>query len=156
MTSDKRIDRAERTIQAPPEDIWRELSEAKCLARWLPPKGARGEVQAFDLRPGGEFRMTLHFPPGVAGKAGPSRDEIEGRIVTVEPPHLLVWVVAFPSDDPAYAGTMTMRWTLSATGSGTVAAVSAIDPPPGIDPEVHRNALAESLANLAAAAERAA
>lgn len=155
MASDHRIDRAERTIRASPDDVWRELSDAERLARWLPPKGARGEVHAFDLWPGGEFRLTLHFPPGVAGKAGPSRDEIKGRIVTVEPPRLLAWEVEFPSDDPAYAGTMAMRWTITASSSGSLVAVAAIDPPAGIDSEVHRQALAESLANLATAAEPA-
>lgn len=149
-----RIDRVERTIAASPDRVWRELSDARRLERWLPPEGARAEVHAFDLRPGGEFRMTLHFPPGVSGKAGPQRDEVVGRIVAVDAPRRLEWEVEFPSRDADNAGTMRMRWDLAATGAGTQVTVQAFDPPSGIDAAVHEKALAGSLDHLAAASER--
>jgi hypothetical protein len=57
--------------------------------------------------------------------------------------------VDFVSDDPAFAGTMTMTWELSANNSGTRVEIRADDVPAGISPEDHAIGMASSLANLA-------
>ncbi len=62
--------------------------------------------------------------------------------------------VDFVSDDPAYAGTMTMTWELSAVDAGTRVEVRADDVPDGISAEDHAAGLASSLTNLAAYLER--
>ena len=60
----------------------------------------------------------------------------------------------FESDDPAFAGTMRMTWTLRPTGGGTELTVRAEDVPDGIRREDHLAGLNASLANLAAFLER--
>jgi uncharacterized protein YndB with AHSA1/START domain len=150
MGREHRIDRAARVVAAPPERVWRALTDAESLARWLPPEGASAEVHAYDPRVGGDFRMTLRFPPRTAGKAGPARDEVVGKVIAVTAGRRLTWEVEFPSDDPGYAGLMKTLWTLTPAGAGTRVTVEAIDPPPGIDRDEHEAALTESLAHLAA------
>jgi hypothetical protein len=48
---------------------------------------------------------------------------------------------------------MTMTWTLTGGPEGTLVAVEATGVPRGIDQAVHEQALASSLANLAAHVE---
>jgi len=72
------------------------------------------------------------------------------RIIALDPPERVVWSVEFPSDDPAFAGTMFMKWTLEAAPEATDVTVRATDVPSGIDPDDHAAGLASSLANLAA------
>jgi hypothetical protein len=62
--------------------------------------------------------------------------------------------VDFVSDDPAYAGTMTMTWQVTAVEAGTRVDIVAQDVPDGISPEDHAAGLASSLTNLAAYVER--
>lgn len=63
-----RVDRASREIAASPSQIYAALTARQVVETWLPPSGARGVMEAFDLRPGGAFRMTLIFDdPGETG-----------------------------------------------------------------------------------------
>ena len=57
--------------------------------------------------------------------------------------------VAFISDDPAFAGTMTMTWEVLEVGDGTHIRITAEDVPDGISAEDHAEGLSSSLANLA-------
>ncbi|WP_019201912.1 SRPBCC domain-containing protein [Tsukamurella sp. 1534] len=148
-----REDTATRTVTAAPAQVRRAFADADLLARWLPPSGMTGVLDRHDLRPGGGFRLRLVYdgPHGAPGKHGPDEDVSEVRI-----PELgdrAVWLVDFPSDDPAYAGTMTMTWTFLPVDGGTEVTVRATGVPPGISPEDHAEGLASSLANLAAAVE---
>ena len=58
--------------------------------------------------------------------------------------------VDFVSDDPAYAGTMTMTWEVTAVDGGDALDIRADDVPDGISADDHAAGLASSLANLAA------
>jgi uncharacterized protein YndB with AHSA1/START domain len=151
MGREQRIDRAARVVPGPPDAVWRALTQGDQLERWLPPAGAVGEVHAYEAREGGPLRMTLTFPPGTEGKAGPARDEVVGRVVAVTKGRRLTWEVEFPSDKPENAGAMRMLWTLTPAGAGTRVTVEAIDPPHGIDRDEHERALVESLDKLAEA-----
>jgi hypothetical protein len=59
------------------------------------------------------------------------------------------------SDDPAFAGTMVMTWTITAVGAATRVDIAAEDVPDGISAADHAAGLTSSLANLAAHLERA-
>ena len=52
-------------------------------------------------------------------------------------------------DDPAFAGTMTMTWEVTAVDVGTRVDIRADDVPAGVSAEDHAAGLASSLANLA-------
>jgi hypothetical protein len=60
-----------------------------------------------------------------------------------------VQAVDFVSDDPAFAGTMTMTWDVVPDGDATRVVITAADVPAGISPEDHTVGMQSSLANLA-------
>jgi hypothetical protein len=65
----------------------------------------------------------------------------------------VVQAVEFVSDDPAFAGTMTMTWEVAAQSDGTQVTIRAVDVPEGISAEDHAVGLSSSLAQLAAFVE---
>ena len=55
----------------------------------------------------------------------------------------------FLSEDPAYAGTMTMTWEIEAVAGGTRVQITVEDVPSGISADDHEAGLKSSLENLA-------
>jgi uncharacterized protein YndB with AHSA1/START domain len=151
-----RTDRASRVMAAPPEHVWAALIDPEALLAWLPPGGMTGRFEQFDARPGGTYRMVLTYSDasGARGKASADSDIVEARFVDIVPGERLVQAVDFVSDDPAYAGTMTMTWEITAVDAGTRVDIVAEDVPDGISTEDHAAGLASSLANLAAYVEQ--
>jgi uncharacterized protein YndB with AHSA1/START domain len=147
---------ASRVIVAPPERVWAALVDPGALLAWLPPSRMTGRFERFDARPGGSCRMVLTYTDasGAPGKATAESDIVEARFVSIVPGERVVQAVDFVSDDPAYAGTMTMTWEVTAVDAGTRVDIVAEDVPDGISAEDHAAGLASSLANLAAYVER--
>ena len=116
-----RTDRASRVIAAPPERVWAALVDPGALLAWLPPGEMTGRFERFDARPGGSYRMVLTYSDasGAPGKASAESDIVEARFVDIVPGERVVQAVDFVSDDPAYAGTMTMTWAVAAVDAGT-------------------------------------
>lgn len=146
-----RTDSTSRVIHAHPERVFAALVDPDALVVWLPPTGMTGRFERFDARPGGSYRLVLTYedPSSGSGKGTPGSDIVEARFVEVVPNLRVVQAVDFVSDDPAFAGTMTMTWELSANNGGTRVEIRADDVPAGISPEDHAAGLASSLANLA-------
>ncbi|MGZ6840404.1 MAG: SRPBCC family protein [Frankiaceae bacterium] len=151
-----RTDRASRVIAAPPERVWAALVDPKALMAWLPPAGMTGRFERFDARPGGSYRMVLTYSDASAapGKASVDSDIVEARFGDIVPGERVVQAVDFVSDDPAYAGTMTMTWEVTAVDAKTRVDILAEDVPDGISAEDHAAGLASSLTNLAAYVEQ--
>src|SRR6266566_8360517 len=116
-----RTDRASRVIAAPPERVWAALVNPEALMAWLPPSGMTGRFERFDARPGGSYRMILTYADasGAPGKATADSDIVEARFVDIIPGVRVVQAIDFVSDDPAYAGTMTMTWEVTAVDTVT-------------------------------------
>ena len=152
-----RTDSVSRVIRADPERVFPALVDAEALSRWLPPAGMSGRFEKFVAVPGGSYRLVLTYDDDTAavGKTTSSSDVVEARFVDIVPDERVVQAVDFVSDDPAFAGTMTMTWELSAEGSGTRVELRAEDVPSGISREDHETGMASSLANLAAFVEGA-
>ena len=93
--------------------------------------------------------MTYADASRARGKATADSDVVEARFVDVVPDLRVVQEVDFVSDDPAFAGTMTMTWEVTAVDGGTRVDITADDVPDGISAEDHAVGLASSLANLA-------
>ncbi|MFD4991355.1 SRPBCC domain-containing protein [Cellulosimicrobium cellulans] len=145
-----RVDEASRLVGAAPRDVYRALVDRDALVAWLPPEGMTGRFERFDLRPGGSYRMVLAYadPDADPGKTGEGTDVVDVAIVDLVPGRKVVQEVDFPSDDPAFAGTMTMTWTVEPAGDGARVTVRATGVPSGISPEDHAAGLASSLAHL--------
>ena len=143
-------------IAAPPERVWAAFVNPGALMAWLPPGGMTGRFERFDARPGGSYRMVLTYSDasGAPGKATAESDIVEARFVDIVPGERVVQAVDFVSDDPAYAGTMTMTWEVAVADAGTRVDIVAEDVPDGISAEDHAAGLASSLAKLAAYAEQ--
>ncbi|QTG82529.1 SRPBCC family protein [Arthrobacter crystallopoietes] len=146
-----RTDKASRVIAAPPDRVFSALVDPDSLAAWLPPEGMSGSFERFDARPGGSYRLVLTYTDlsTAAGKATNDTDVVEARFVEIVPGVRVVQAVDFESDDPAYAGTMTMTWEVAPVAAGTRVDIRADNVPAGISAEDHAAGLASSLANLA-------
>ncbi|MET4428457.1 MULTISPECIES: SRPBCC domain-containing protein [unclassified Mycolicibacterium] len=123
-----RTDSASRVIEAPVSRVFAALTDPDALAEWLPPTGMTGSFERFDARPGGSYRLVLTYADVPASGGKTSAD----------------------SDDPAFAGTMTMTWSVTRVPEGTRVDMRADDVPPGISAEDHASGMNSSLSNLAA------
>lgn len=143
-------------VAAPVARVYAALVDPDALAAWLPPQGMAGRFERFDARPGGGYRLVLTYADATTapGKATADSDIVEARFVDIVPGVRVVQAVDFVADDPAYAGTMTMTWEVTAVDGGTRVAIRAEDVPAGISAADHAAGLASSLANLATYVER--
>lgn len=150
-----RTDIGSRIIHASPQAIYDAFIDPDAQARWLPPEGMTGKFDRFEPWPGGHYRMTLTFEGdhATAGKSSANADTVEGRLVELIPGERIVQTADFESDDPAYAGTMTMTWSLRPVDDGTEVTIIASEVPRGISAEDHAQGLASTLSNLAAFVE---
>ncbi len=57
---------ASRRIRAPRALVWSAFTDATVLATWWGPDGFTNTVTVCDLRPGGEWRFTMHGPNGTS------------------------------------------------------------------------------------------
>jgi uncharacterized protein YndB with AHSA1/START domain len=146
-----RTDVASRLIAAAPAKVFAALVDPDALKAWLPPSGMSGRFEHFDARPGGSYRLILTYADatGSRGKATENSDIVDARFVEIVPNARVVQAVDFDSDDPAFAGTMTMIWEVVPAGNGTRVEIRAENVPSGISLEDHAAGLNSSLANLA-------
>lgn len=143
-------------MSVPLERVYAALVDPEALTAWLPPDGMRAEFERFEARPGGSYRMVLTYADvsGAPGKTTANSDIVEARFDDIVPYTRVVQAVDFVADDPAYAGTMTMTWEVTAVDGGTRVDLRADDVPDGISAEDHATGLTSSLANLAAYLEQ--
>ena len=93
--------------------------------------------------------LTYGDAPASGGKTTNDSDIVEARFVDIVPGVRVVQAVDFVSDNPAYAGTMTMTWEVTAVEGGTRVDITADEVPDAVSPEDHAAGLNSSLANLA-------
>ena len=107
--------------------------------------------ERFDPRPGGSYRLVLSYVDAAEsrGKSSADSDIVEVRYVEIVPNVRVVQAVDFVSDDPQFAGTMTMTWAVVPANGGTRVDIVADDVPDGISADDHATGLASSLENLA-------
>ena len=151
-----RTDSASRVIAARPEAIYKAFLDPDAWIEWVPPKGMRGWMHKFEPRVGGAYRMSLtHVDPShsVAGKSSEHTDIVRGRFIELVPNERIVQVTEFESENPAFAGTMTMTWSLAAHAGGTRVTILCENVPEGIRQQDHDAGLKSTLENLAAYTE---
>lgn len=147
----KRTDTASRIIMASREAIYQAHIDPTAIAAWRPPKGMTCRIYEFDPQEGGTYRMAFVYPETeqTKGKTSEHEDVFTGRFLEVIPNKRIVEVVQFESDDPAFAGEMTISTTFTQVASGTEVSVKAENVPTGIKREDHQMGMDSSLQNLA-------
>ncbi len=90
--------RITRAFDAPRERVWREWTEPESFADWY--GGPECDVPlssvSMDVRPGGEWRLTMFAPPNRR------RIDWRGEYREVEPPERLVFTVTDQPGDDAF------------------------------------------------------
>ena len=155
-SGNKRTDSASRVIKASPRTIYQAFLDPEAVASWRPPEGMKAHIYAFDPREGGIFRMSFAYidsDHAVRGKTTEHADVFQGRFLELVPDERIVELVEFESDDPAFAGAMTVITTLAAVPGGTEVTIECEDVPDGIRPDDHQAGLTSTLKNLAAFTE---
>jgi uncharacterized protein YndB with AHSA1/START domain len=95
----------ELTIAASPQTIWELLTDEREATRWI------GRSAAFDLRPGGAYRVDV--VPGNTAR---------GEFVEIDPPRRLVFTWGWESGvaDTVPPGSTTVEFELEPAGDGTL------------------------------------
>ncbi|MES2912236.1 MAG: SRPBCC family protein [Pseudomonadota bacterium] len=149
-----RSTRTSRHIDAPCADVYRAITDANAVATWMVPDGMSSQVHAFDVREGGQFRISLTYEePGSAGKTSAHTDTYHGRFVTLVPYTQVVQTMAFETSDDAMRGEMTVSYTLTSERGGTHLLAVHDKVPPGISLADNDTGWRMSLGKLAALVE---
>ena len=152
----KRIDVASRVIMASPHAIYQAFLDPQAVASWRPPGGMQCQIYAFDRREGGFFRMSFLYTDadhGVRGKTSEHADVFHGQFLELVPGERIVELVEFESDDPAFAGAMTVTTNLVPVSGGTEVTIRCENVPSGIRSSDHEAGIKSTLENLAAFTE---
>ncbi|MDQ8699606.1 SRPBCC family protein [Hyphomicrobium sp. LHD-15] len=154
--ANRRTDTASRMIAASAHTLYRAYLDRDAIAAWRPPQGMRAEIHAFDPHEGGGYRMSFIYMQAsdeAPGKTTAHADTFEGRFVELIPDQRIVEHIEFITDNPAFAGPMTIITTLKPVPGGTEVTVACENVPAGISESDHQAGLASSLANLASFTE---
>jgi uncharacterized protein YndB with AHSA1/START domain len=154
--SASRASRVATVIRAPRSKVYQAFLDPVAVAAWLAPDNMQSRVHTFDPREGGQFRISLTYQdPDEAqrGKTSAHTDTYHGRFEKLVPDEKIVEVIEFESDDPGFAGEMTMTVTLSDVPGGTELTLLYENVPSGIRPEDNEAGSRSSLQKLAALLE---
>ncbi|MDF2117064.1 SRPBCC family protein [Roseiarcaceae bacterium H3SJ34-1] len=145
-----------RIIKAPRAKVYRACLDPEALAIWRAPDSMTGRMHAFDAREGGAYRMSLTYhdktqSPG--GKTSEDTDTFKGRFLELVPNEKIVELIAFESDDPRFAGEMTITTRFADAGPGTQITMLFENIPSGVSPQDNETGTQQSLRKLAALVE---
>lgn len=133
--------RLHRVLKAPPARVYRALTEADALTRWMPPYGFTAKVHHLDAKVGGTFRMSFtNFGSGTTHNFG-------GKYLELVPNERLRYTDVF--EDPNLPGEIMVTITLKAVSCGTEINITQENVPAVIPPEACYLGWQESLAMLA-------
>lgn len=143
-------------IHAPRAAVYAAFLDPEAVATWLAPDTMRGQVEVFEPHAGGLMRMSLTYldqADAGRGKTSADTDTFEGRFVELVPDEKIVQAFEFESDQPEFAGTMTITWSLADVDGGTEVTSLCEQIPPGIRLEDNETGTRQSLSKLAAFVE---
>jgi uncharacterized protein YndB with AHSA1/START domain len=144
-----------RRIGASRSAVYAALVDPHAVQHWMVPTGMTSVVHEFSPFEGGTFRISLTYDgPTDAGKTDAQTDTFHGRFARLVPDRQVVQVVEFESADPVHQGEMTITYTLSDDGDGTLLTAHHENLPPGLSPEENELGWNISIDKLAALVER--
>lgn len=147
-----RIDSASKTIAASPQAIYQAFIDPDKLVVWLPPEGMSAQIDCFEPKKGGRYRIVLTYETseGTGGKTTETTDVSEGTFTELIPEAKITWSGHFDSADPSMMNEMLQTWYFEAVPDGTKVTIICENVPEGIRKEDHDSGLESSLHNLAA------
>jgi len=99
-----------RVLRSTPERVFKALTDADAMSKWLPPHGFTGKVHQMDARVGGVYKMTFtNLTTGNGHSFG-------GEFLEVVPNERLRYTDRF--DDPNMPGEMETAVTIKAVSVG--------------------------------------
>lgn len=124
----------ERVVDAPRENMWKALTDPKLVQQWFVPKPWKISECRIDLRPGGEFHITMQGPEG-------QHMPHTGCYLDIVPGERIIWTGALqpgfrPSEPPASddescnAVIFTCVLTLESQGKKTKYTARVLHPDP--------------------------
>jgi len=142
--------RLSQHVNAPPEDVYRALLDARAIATWRVPQGMTSHVHTFDPREGGLFRISLSYDaPTGTGKTTAHADTYHGHFVKLVPNEQVVEAIEFETADPEMRGEMTITFTLTELEGGTEVLGLHENLPPGVSPADNETGWRMALEKLA-------
>lgn len=129
-----------RRLSAPPALVFRALTEANLLARWMFPEGCSNEKVEADARPGGRFAFAIVKPDGARAPA-------EGRYLEVSPPARLSLAWTWTKGELAGIETV-LSFDLAPAGGGTLLTLTHEGLPTEAWREDHRKGWTSILGSL--------
>ncbi len=107
---------AEAQIDAPPQRVFKALTDQGELVRWFTDAKHPVHRWEFDARPGGRFRLFIDDATAALHKVSPF--DCRGEILEFDPPRLLVytWIASWHADKTRRT---VVRWELDAIPGGT-------------------------------------
>ncbi|MBS0664703.1 MAG: SRPBCC domain-containing protein [Verrucomicrobia bacterium] len=116
MAADSAADReivSARRLPAPRREVYAAFADPRRLASWWGPRGFTSEIRAFELRPGGRWRLTLRDGAGTRFKNESEflvvRPAEEVVLRHLDPVHDFVMAMIF-TDEP---GGTRLTWRLT-------------------------------------------
>ncbi|WP_165324933.1 SRPBCC domain-containing protein [Rhizorhabdus phycosphaerae] len=142
---------ASRTILATPRAIFRAFVDPEVVPKWRAPANMEARLLSFDPRVGGGYRMELIYrdPATSDPKSTETSDIVEARFVELFPDEKIVESARFESDDPRFAGTMTLTTMMKPVTGGTKVTFLAENVPSGISEADHVMGMESALKSLA-------
>ena len=106
-------------VAAPPERVFKALTDPKQVIRWWGKEGpCKTKLWEMDARVGGRWRFEAADPTGKMVFNGISDFKVNGEILEYDPPRLLTYTwIANYHDQPD--GETRVRWELTPVGNGT-------------------------------------
>ena len=140
-----------KRIKAPRAAVYRALTTAEDVRRWMVPDNMTSNVHEFDATEGGVFRISLTYDePGETGKTRGNTDTFTGRFTRLVPDEEVAQAIEFETDDPDVRGEMTITYTLTPTPDGGTEVVGRHENlPPGVSVEDNETGWRMSLDKLA-------
>lgn len=130
-----------RVLKAPVSRVFRAFSNPDAKAAWLPPFGFICQVESFDFKVGGSYRMSF------TNFTNEQKQSWGGTFKTIKPNELLVFSDKF--DDPNLPGEMTVTISFKTVSCGTELTIKQEGIPDMIPPEMCYLGWQESLIKLA-------
>ncbi|WP_175250172.1 MULTISPECIES: metalloregulator ArsR/SmtB family transcription factor [Actinomadura] len=107
-----------RSLEGPPERVWRHLTEPALLARWWTPDDLRVSELVFEPRPGGRIVQEYRDADDTDG-SDPVAGRAEGTVIDVRPGERLAYRLSPLLPGGGLAFTAHLDLALRPTGTGT-------------------------------------